>query len=954
MLDFNKIAGKWQKEWEKEKLFHVEAHDKSKKKFYAAIVYPYMSGLLHLGHLFTYTFSEAVLRYKRMQGFNVLAKYGYHCTGTPIVAAAQRVKEKEPKQIETLKKMGIPDKEIPKFADPEYWCEYFPKETLKDAKNMGFSIDERYAFKTTYLNPSYDAFITWQFNKLKEKGYIKKGKHPVMWCPKDNVPVGDHDRAEGEGETPKDFIWPKFRLKNSDLIIMAGTTRPDALLGQTHLWVNPNAIYSVIQVNNEKWVVGKEAVKKIELQYGKPGIIGTISAKELIGKWAKGPLVDYELCIAPAGFIDANVGSGIVYSALEDPVDLIEIQHMQTQPDIVKKYDLDLKVIEKLKPIFIINVDGMGENLGQEMINKYKIKSPADKEKLEEAKGELNRVVFRKGVMKKNCGKYAGMTVPQAQEAIKKDLIKSNDAVMFYEPTGKVACRCLTECIVKIVDDQWFIEYNDPEWKKLAHECLDSMKIYPEIVRKQFDYVIDWLDHWACTREYGLGTKLPWDHNWVIESLSDSTIQMAYGTISKYLLHPEDYGFKTDKLNDDFFDYVYLGKGNADAVEKFTRIPKSIIETMRKEFEYWYPFDFRNSAKDLVQNHLTFCLFNHAALFPKKHWPKAFAINGRIMVNNEKMSKSKGNFFTMRELYEKHGADIIRLAAANAGEGVDDANYDMEFLDVAKKKLTEIHDFIKENYNKGRSDKITIDKWFESKINESIKNATESMENMLFKSAVQYALMEMQRNLKWYLKRTNNNPNKELVNLFTESIIRMMSPFTPHFSEECWHMIGKKGFVSVERWPVANVKAIDSGLDYSEEFINNTLGDIREILKLAKIEKPKMIKLIVSPSWKYMLFEKARKLMDSKNPNEIIKEVMKEKAFKKYGQDIQKFLPKMIASRKIPLIKLCKEDESRVINEALEFIKNEFNCGILVLDADKSDEPKAKQAVPGKAAILVE
>ena len=88
-------------------LFRVEAEDKSKKKFYVAIVYPYMSGLLHLGHLFTYTFSEIVIRYKRMQGFNVLAKYGYHCTGTPIVAAAQRVKEKEPKQIETLKKMGI-------------------------------------------------------------------------------------------------------------------------------------------------------------------------------------------------------------------------------------------------------------------------------------------------------------------------------------------------------------------------------------------------------------------------------------------------------------------------------------------------------------------------------------------------------------------------------------------------------------------------------------------------------------------------------------------------------------------------------------------------------------------------------------------------------------------------------------------------------------------------------
>ena len=954
MLDFKGIAKKWQNEWEKEKLFRVEAEDKSKKKFYVAIVYPYMSGLLHLGHLFTYTFSEIVIRYKRMQGFNVLAKYGYHCTGTPIVAAAQRVKEKEPKQIETLKKMGIAGKEIPKFANPEYWCEYFPKETLKDAKNMGFSIDERYAFKTTHLNPSYDAFITWQFNKLKEKGYVKKGKHPVMWCPKDNVPVGDHDRAEGEGETPKDFIWPKFRLKNSDLIIMAGTTRPDALLGQTHLWIDPSATYSIVKVNNEKWVVGREAVKKIELQYGKPEMIGEIKAMELIGKWAKGPLVDYELYIAPAGFIDAKVGSGIVYSALEDPVDLIEIQHMQAHPEIVKKYDMDQKVIEKLKPIFIINVEGMGENLGQEMIGNYKIKSPLDKEKLEEAKGELNRVVFRKGIMRKNCGKYAGLSVPQAQEAIKKDLIKNNDAIMFYEPSGKVICRCLTECIVKIVDDQWFIEYNDPEWKSMAHECLSNMKIYPDIVRKQFDYVIDWLGHWACTREYGLGTKLPWDHKWVIESLSDSTMQMAYGTISKYLLHPKYHGFKIDKLNDEFFDYVYLGKGKIEAVGKSTGIPKKMIETMRKDFEYWYPFDFRNSAKDLVQNHLSFCIFNHVALFPKKHWPKSFIINGRIMVNNEKMSKSKGNFFTMRELYEKHGADIVRLTAANAGEGVDDANYDMEFLEVAKKKLNELYDFIKENYGKGRNDKKTIDKWFESKLNESIKKATESMESMLFKSAVQHSFMEMQRSLKWYLKRTNNAPNKELINLFVESIIKLMAPVTPHFSEECWHLIGKKTFISTEAWPKADLKAIDESMDDREELVSSTLADIREVLKLAKIEKPKEIKLFISPLWKYELFEKANKLIESKSPNEVLKEVMKDEKFRKYGQDMQKFLPKMIAGRKLPQVRLGKEEELGVIRESLDFIKSEFNCDIAIIEADKSSEAKAKQAIPGKVAILVQ
>jgi len=79
---------------------------------------------------------------------------------------------------------------------------------------------------------------------------------------------------------------------------------------------------------------------------------------------------------------------------------------------------------------------------------------------------------------------------------------------------------------------------------------------------------------------------------------------------------------------------------------------------MRSEFEYWYPFDFRNSGKDLVQNHLTFCLFNHVAIFSEKYWPRGIGVNGFIQVDGAKMSKSKGNFYTLRQIYEKYGADI--------------------------------------------------------------------------------------------------------------------------------------------------------------------------------------------------------------------------------------------------------------------------------------------------------
>jgi leucyl-tRNA synthetase len=952
MVDLNKIAKKWQRRWEEDKVFQVEA-DK-RPKYYIAFVYPYMSGLLHLGHLFTYTFPEVLLRYKRMRGFNVLGKFGFHCTGTPIVSAAQRVKEKEPLQLETLRKMGIED--FRKFEEPEYWCDYFPKETMKDLKHMGFALDERYAFRTTYLDQPYDDFIRWQFRKLREKGYVKKGKHPVMWCPKDNVPVGDHDRYEGEGEVPQEFLLFKHKLSKNRFVLTA-TLRHDTVLGITNLFVNPDTVYKEARVDDEIWILGAKAVDTLKNQGLDIKVTGTVEGQSLIGKKTE-EFDGSEVLILPAAFLKEDVGTGLVHSVPSDsPDDLIALRELQKDAETCKKFNLDIGEVKKIRPIPVLRTPDYGGFAAEVMLKKYEITSQNQKDKLEKAKKEIYKIshytsTFNQLYKNKFSVDLEGKKVEEGKDVIKEELIQKGFAVKYYEPTGKVVCRCLTECIIKVVEDQWFIEYNDEKWKKRAHECLDSMKIYPEVVRKQFEYVVDWLNHWACTREFGLGTKLPWDEKWVIESLSDSTIQMAYGTVSKYLENSREYGFKTDKLNDNFFEYVFLGEGDAERVEKSTGVPNKMLQRMRSDFAYWYPYDFRNSAKDLLQNHLTFSIFNHAALFPKKHWPKAFVVNGRIMVDNEKMSKSKGNFFTMRELYLKHSPDVVRLTSANAGEGVDDANYEMSFLDIVRKRLDDLHSFIKENYNEGRSATLSVDMWFKSIIHETIKNTTNALENMLFKSAVQFSFLDLHRNLKWYLLRTDNNPNKKLINFYIEIQLKLLAPFTPHFCEECWELIGKKGYISNAEWPKA-----ESGVKpemKAEELIRDTLSDIREVLKLAKVDSPKKIRLFVSPPWKYKLFSKVLPLLERKNSKEILEEIMKDDELKSHGKDISRFLPKMINERKVPASVLTRKEEFNALKEAKDFMEKEFKFDIEIIESEKSREQKAKQAMPGKVAILIE
>ena len=83
---------------------------------------------------------------------------------------------------------------------------------------------------------------------------------------------------------------------------------------------------------------------------------------------------------------------------------------------------------------------------------------------------------------------------------------------------------------------------------------------------------------------------------------------------------------------------------------------------MKKEFQYFYPVDARHSGRDLVQNHLSFFVLNHAAIFEKELWPKEIVVNGSVMMDGAKMSKSMGNIIPLRTAIRDHGADPIRLA----------------------------------------------------------------------------------------------------------------------------------------------------------------------------------------------------------------------------------------------------------------------------------------------------
>ncbi len=948
-VDFSALEKKWLSRWEDSKVF--ESNPDKRPKFFVNFPYPYMNSLMHIGHFYTIMRVEALARYKRMRGFNVLFPQGWHCTGSPIENAAQRIREGEPKQIEIMKQLGLSEAQIKEFADPQKWVEYFPKEAEKDLKALGLSVDWRRSFITTSLNPYYDRFIRWQFGKLKAKGYVVKGKHPVVWCTKDNSPVPDHSRIEGEGETQQDFIWVKFRMLDSDLILMAGTTRPDALYGQTNVWVDPKGKYVVVQVGSEKWVVGKKVVEKIENQYqdaGKPKVIRDISPDELIGRGTQGPLVERKAIVLPADFIDAGIGSGIVYSALEDPVDLFELKKIQASEKLMGIFGPDKEFVRALRPIDIISVPGMGANLGEHIGKEFGVKSEKDVEALALAKSELNKRVFRKGTMQAICGECAGMSVPAAQALLKKKLPAEGNAVMFYELTGKVVCRCLTDAIVKVVSDQWFIKYSDEAWKEQCRKALSDLRLYPETSRQQFEYVVGWLNDWPCTREFGLGTNLPWDEKWVIESLSDSTIYMAFYTIAHKIKE-----IPAEKINDAFFDYVLLGKDSKDL-----KVDKKIADGMRSEFEYWYPVDFRNSGKDLIQNHLTFLIFNHAAIWgDSSKYPKGIGTNGWITVDGEKMSKSKGNFILLRELPEKFGCDASRFAVLSGGEGLDDANFELGLAESMKGKLSEWLEQTPGLISSGAAvpKQRAIDGWFESELNRIIMETTSHMDEAMFKSALKNSFFEMQRAIKWYLFRTTGKPEKELIRQAAISRLLMLAPVAPFVAEELWEKIGGKGMACSASWPLFDASKISKGSQESERLVQQTLDDVRHIRELAKIDKPKKVTVFTAPQWKWNAIGiAAQACKDKPDFGAVMKALMQDADVRSHGKEVEGFAKQAVKVAK-EFLGREKIDENALLLENAAFFTRELGCEFVVVDSDSAaNKEKAQKAFPLKPALLVE
>jgi leucyl-tRNA synthetase len=1005
-IEWSLIEEKWRHKWDEQQIFNSDP-DFSKKKYFITVAYPYPNSPQHIGHGRTYTLADAHARYMRMKGYNVLFPMGFHYTGTPILGMSRRIASGDKELLETFQYIyHVSEDAIKSFVEPIKIASYFHNEIKLGMKEMGYSIDWRREFTT--IDKLYSKFISWQFNTLRKKGLIVQGSHPVGWCPKDQNPVSQHDTIGDVEPDFNEYILIKFKLDDGYLIPTA-TLRPETIYGVTNLWVNPNVEYVRIQIdNNERWIVSKEAARKLEFLNHKVAIESSIYGKELVGKYVEDPIRKDSIPLYPASFVESNNGTGIVMSVPgHAPYDFQAIEDLKKNISLHNEY-VGLKV--DVTPITIIGSDDyyytdVNDSIlispAAKIISKFKVKDQEDPQ-LEKATNELYSHEYYKGKMLQNTGKYVGMPVSVAKDMIKKEIVSNGIAEVMFELINKpVRCRCGTECVVKILNDQWFINYGDKNWKKLAHECLNKMDIVPEEIRQEFNYVIDWLRERACARKSGLGTKLPLDQDWIIESLSDSVIYMSYYIIAKYITNNNNSisegGSKliinvnnVDALNDSFFDYILLGNGDVRQVAAECNISISLIEAIRNEFSYFYPLDARHSGRDLVQNHLSFFIFNHVAIFARENWPRKIVVNGSVLMEGKKMSKSLGNIIPLRAAIKEYSADAIRLAMLSSAELLQDADFSFDAIKGIRSKLNDIYDMaieysmVKSKFGSSLFSSIILsevkteieDRWLLSRLQNHITDITASMDNLRVRKALHDILYLLDQDLQWYRKRiTAKNRDDSLIAvtlaIFLDNRIRMLAPFAPFISEEVWEIIGGGKYDSIifAGWPTIDEDKRDPVAEESEQLIINLISDLQNILKVTKISSTKII-IYTSARWKQQIYQKILEyiLLENKtNFGDIMKELVKDSETAKVKKDpklirnmIEDILSDPIEARN-RRVKLTFFDEIFPLNDAKKLLSLESGNAETEIIVHSEDEmqkydprEKSKYSRPFKPAIYIE
>ncbi len=898
--DFKAVAEKWQRRWEEQGVFRA-LEDDEKEKFYCLEMYPYPSGKLHMGHLRNYAIGDCLARFKRMRGFNVLYPMGYDAFGLPAENAA-----------------------IQQGADPGEWTRKNIDSIKEQQKAIGLSYD--WSRQLASCDEDYYKWNQWFFLKFLEKGLAYKQESLVNWCPECQTVLANEQVVDGK-------CW---RHSQTDV--------EQKQLEQWYLRITDYA--DELLEDLEKLDHWPERVKAMQRNW--------------IGK-SHGTVIHFPIVDEDGNKVDSistfttrpDTLYGVTYLVLAAEHPLVKQLTEGT------KYEGDVNTfLKEVQQESVIDRTAEGKEKHGVFLGHY-IVNPVNKEKVP---------LWTANYALMEYGTGAVMAVPTHDQ-------RDFEFARKYGLPMRVVIQPKEGW--ELDPDKMPRAYTEPgslvnsgEFDGLDnHEAIHAITRHLEkhgwgeatVNYKLRDWLVSRQRYWGTpipvvycddcgvqpVPEEELPVKLPTDVDFKAGGNPLETSESFVNTACPKCGKPARR--ETDTM-DTFVDSSWYFLRYTDNENQEVPFSKDAVE-------HWLPVDQYIGGIEHAILHLLYARFFTKAtrdlgLHSVDEPFRKLLTQGMVLKDGAKMSKSLGNIVEPRSIMERFGPDTARYFILFAALPEKEMDWSDEGVSASYRHLGRFWSVVTADKDGMRSgDLSSDDRYVRSRLQRVISDVTSQLSGLRLSHALN-SVVEMTHVLSKYLEK---GAHEEVFSDASDVMVRLIAPFTPHLAEEAWERLGKEGFVSVASWPEPDESLIDEGSEAAVDLQERLVADVRTVMRLAGVEAPSGVKLIVAPGWKYRLASEFKSLLgETRNPGEIIKRLMQDDEFRQHGKEVSKMVPALVKDpSKLPGTLLSHDDEQARLREASSHLEGVFGCPVSVERAEDSGEKKAGSALPGKPGIVL-
>lgn len=772
--DFSAIERKWQQDWEKRGL-HKVVRDDSREKFYLLEMFPYPSGKLHMGHVRNYSIGDVMGRYYTMQGKNVLHPMGWDAFGLPAENAA-----------------------IKHGVHPDPWTRENIANMREQLKTMGISYDWDREEGTCL--PEYYKWTQWIFTKFFERGLAYKKKAAVNWCPSCATVLANEQVIDGHCERC-DSVVEKKDLEQWFFRITDYAQRLLDDLDKLPGWPDK------VKTMQENWIGRSEGVQlEFHTEAGDPVPVFTTRHDTVYG-------VTY-MVLAPEHPLVAKLTAGTAY---EQPVQ--EFVRRVSKLSFIDRTSSDLEkegmfigayainpVTQERVPIWITNYViyeyGTGAVMGVpghdqrdfDFAKKYghairRVVAPPqwDGSELQEAYESYDGIMV-------NCGKYDGLTVPEAKKQMADDM----------EAAG------IGKRVVNYRLRDWLISrqryWGAPIPIVYCEKC--GAVAVPE---DQLPVLLPTDVEFKPTGESPLKTS---------PTFRDTTCPVCGGPAVREM----------DTM-DTFVCSSWYFLRFTDAHD-----PKEAFN--RELADYWMPVDQYIGGVEHAILHLMYArfftkVFHDMGLCETEEPFTNLLTQGMVLKDGSKMSKTKGNVVSPEVIINRFGADTARLFILFAAPPERDLEWNDTAVEGCSRFLSRfwrlyVNILEREGLDAPLPATFTeADKAVRRAVHGATKKVGEDIAvRCQFNTAIS-AIMEAVNAVYDYLD--SEAPNAAILHESAEYLLQLLAPFAPHITEELWHEMGHTESIHISHWPAYEEAALTQD---SVEIVVQVNGKIRARLQV--------------------------------------------------------------------------------------------------------------------------